>query len=176
MVIVAAQSLPMSHNESKSKHSLMGIPIAKRRNQIMFKRFFSNNKLPSDYTVLVVEDDQPIRQTIIDILQDEGYKVLSAYNGEDALKVLDGVDMPDGCIVDLMMPDMGGREFVDRARLRFGRIDFAPVLVLTAARHGEMTANTMEVNDFLPKPFEHDVLLQHVANLVQQRKSAPSTN
>jgi len=137
----------------------------------MFKRLFSNSKKTSDYCVLVVDDDQPVRQTIVDMLEDEGYMVKSALNGEDALKILDQVPMPDALIVDLMMPEMDGQEFIERGRVRFGRSTFPPSLLLTAARHGEVTANLMEVDDYLPKPFQQDDLLEHVWNLIDKKSS-----
>ncbi len=132
---------------------------------------FSNQKKTSDYTVLVVEDDQPIRETIIENLREEGYLVVSAMNGEEALKVLDSIPMPAAFIVDLIMPEMSGDEFVARARVRFGRTGLPPVLLLTAARHGETTANVIEVEDYMPKPFDIGELLEHVWSLIDKNNS-----
>ena len=137
----------------------------------MLKRLFSNNKRTSDYYVLVIDDDQPVRQIIVDILEDDGYIVKSALSGEEALKMLDLAPLPDALIVDLMMPEMNGQEFIERGRVRFGRNHFPPSLLLTAARHGETTANIIEVDDYLPKPFDHDILLQHVWNLIEKKSS-----
>ena len=137
----------------------------------MFKRLFSNSKRTADYCVLVIDDDQPVRQTIVDMLEDEGYRVKSALNGEEALKILDEVPLPDVLIVDLMMPEMDGKEFIERGRVRFGRSTFPPSLLLTAARHGEVTANLIDVDDYMPKPFDHEDLLQHVWNLIDKKNS-----
>src|SRR5689334_14404032 len=70
----------------------------------MLQRLFSNNKKMSGYTILVIEDDTPIREAITDNLQAEGYVVVSAVNGEEALRVLDEMPLPAVMIVDLMMP------------------------------------------------------------------------
>src|SRR6476620_7651136 len=95
----------------------------------MLQRLFSNNKKTSDYTILVVDDDQPIREAISDNLLEEGYKVVSAMNGEDALRILDEIALPAVMIVDLMMPEMDGKEFVARARVRFGHHRLPPILL-----------------------------------------------
>src|SRR5258708_3356081 len=137
----------------------------------MLKRLFSNNKRTSDYYVLVIDDDQPVRQILVDLLEDDGYKVKSALNGDDALKMLDAAPLPDALIVDLMMPDMDGQEFIERGRVRLGRNHFPPSLLLTAALHGEVTANLIGVEDFLPKPFEQNVLLEHVWSLIEKKSS-----
>ena len=137
----------------------------------MLQRLFSNNKKTSDYTILVVDDDQPVREAIADNLQEEGYAVLSAMNGEDALRLLHEKSLPAVMIVDLMMPEMDGKEFVARARVRFGHNSLPPILLLTAARHGEVTANVIEADDYLPKPFDVDDLLHHIWSLIESRQN-----
>src|SRR5690242_16444038 len=112
----------------------------------MLQRLFSNNKKPVDYTILVVDDDQPVRDAIVDNLQEEGYKVVSAMNGTTALQLLDEIPLPSVMVVDLMMPEMDGKEFVARARVRFGHRVLPPVLLLTAARHGELAADLIQVD------------------------------
>ncbi len=135
----------------------------------MFKRFFNSNKKSSDYRIMVVDDDQPVRQTIVDILEEEGFHVIAAGSGREALTLLDKMALPDVVIVDLMMPMMDGREFIRRCRVRFGRSTFSPILLLTAANEGEQAANDIEVDDFLPKPFEQDHLLHCISSLIETR-------
>jgi DNA-binding response OmpR family regulator len=137
----------------------------------MLQRLFSNNRKASDYTIFVVEDDQPVREAISENLQEEGYAVVSAMNGEEALRLLDGMSLPAAMIVDLMMPDMDGKEFVARARVRFGHNSLPPILLLTAARHGEVAANIIDVDDFMPKPFDVEELLHHLWHLIEKRQS-----
>ena|SRR5258706_7593891 len=133
----------------------------------MFKRLFGNDKQTSDYRVMVVDDDQLVRQTIVNILEEEGFHVIPACGGEEALTLLDQMDLPDVVIVDLMMPFMDGKEFISRSRVRFGKATFSPILLLTAALHGEQAANEIDVEDFLPKPFDQDGLLHRISNLIQ---------
>src|ERR1035437_1941900 len=54
----------------------------------MLQNLFSNQKKTSDYTVLVIEDDYAVREAIMDNLREEGYAVISAINGQDALQLL----------------------------------------------------------------------------------------
>src|SRR5258708_3157611 len=137
----------------------------------MLQNLFSNHKKTSDYSVLVIEDDQTIREAIMETLREEGYQVVSAINGEDALKLLDSIPMPPAFIVDLFMPEMDGAEFLSRARVRYGRNGVAPVLMLTAAGHGEVTANLIEVEDYLPKPYDIGELLRHVWSMIDKNTS-----
>lgn len=63
-------------------------------------------------TIMVVDDDAGIRETLADYLEDEGYLVLQAAHGQDALAQLRGLkDLPCVILLDLMMPVMNGTEF-----------------------------------------------------------------
>jgi DNA-binding response OmpR family regulator len=146
---------------------IFGVPLK------MFKRLFSNDKNPSDYRIVVIDDDEAIRQMVTDILAEEGYQVFTAYNGDEAIRLLDELSpSPDVLVVDLVMPGMDGREFIERARVRFGRGSLPPIMLLTGAKQGEREANVLEIDDYLPKPFEQDHLLQHVYNLIEKGKYA----
>jgi two-component system, chemotaxis family, chemotaxis protein CheY len=82
-------------------------------------------------SVLVVDDDQEVRETLVDALSDEGYHVLSAANGREALTKQPGLPRPFAVVLDIIMPVMNGREFYDAMRSdpRFLTI---PVLVSTS--------------------------------------------
>ncbi len=135
----------------------------------MLSKLFSNNRRTSDYTVVVVDDDPAISMTITDMLRDEGYTIHSTSSGEDALMLIDQVGLPDLLIVDLIMPVMNGEQFLERARVRYGRTTLPPILIITGANNGEATANAVEASDFLPKPFSNDTLLSHVYKLLEAR-------
>jgi CheY-like chemotaxis protein len=139
------------------------------RGLAMFNRLFSNNRKPVDYSVLLVDDDPAISMSVTDILRDEGYTVHSTTSGDDALTLMDQVGLPDLMIVDLIMPVMNGEQFLDRARVRFGRTALPPILIITGANNGEATANHLMASDFLPKPFSDETLLNHVFGLLEAR-------
>ncbi|MCC7449124.1 MAG: response regulator transcription factor [Anaerolineae bacterium] len=139
----------------------------------MLKQFFSGGKKAADYSILIVDDEPGINQLIASMLKDEGYICYSAANGDEALKLLDEVPLPNLFIVDVVMPQMNGKEFLDKARIRLGRSALPPVLMLTASKDGETVAHEAEVDDFLPKPFEGDTLLAHVSKLIEKYTQTP---
>ncbi|MBV9133855.1 MAG: response regulator, partial [Chloroflexi bacterium] len=66
----------------------------------------------SNRVVLVVEDDESIRNVITDVLEDRGYRVIGATNGADALHQLEQAK-PDVMVLDLLMPVMHGWDFME---------------------------------------------------------------
>ncbi len=81
-------------------------------------------------TVLVVDDDKDIRESLVEILRDEGYEVTSACNGAEALEAIDR-RAPDVMLLDLMMPVVNGWEVLETLRLR-GTHPKLPVVILSA--------------------------------------------
>jgi CheY-like chemotaxis protein len=108
--------------------------------------------------VLVVDDDPDILQTLALCLSSEGYGVLMASNGQEALDVL-GRQKPACILLDLMMPVMDGYEFY--ARMRDIPGDHPPVIVVSAVtpRRTELPG----IHATLPKPFDFTQLLHRVA-------------
>lgn len=84
--------------------------------------------------ILVIEDDEGIRETLKDVLELDGYEVSTAANGLEALSLLERGDPPP-CLIflDLMMPVMNGWEFLEAIRNRTGREADIPVVVVSAA-------------------------------------------
>jgi CheY-like chemotaxis protein len=138
----------------------------------MANRFFGKKEKAPASSVLFVDDDVALTVFIGKLLNDEAYIVHTANSGEAALKLLDQISLPDVFIVDFTLPDMDGQQFIEYIRLRFGRTDLPPVLLLTAAPEGEATANLLQVEDYLPKPFDNDDLLAHIANLLVKPQKA----
>ena len=110
-------------------------------------------------TVLLVEDDLDIRDVLQDVLEAEGYDVIPAANGKQALDFLTLNDPPgaDLVILDLMMPMVSGWEVLDRMA-RDHRLAEIPVIVVSAvAREKPPRAYT-----FLRKPFTLEMLSRAV--------------
>jgi CheY-like chemotaxis protein len=80
--------------------------------------------------ILVVEDDEATRQLLIDILQSEGWDVVAAENGRIALEKMKNF-LPNLILLDLMMPEMDGFQFVEAMRQRDDWANI-PIVVLTA--------------------------------------------
>ena len=112
-------------------------------------------------TVLLVEDDLGIRETIAELLSEEGYGVTCAANGAEALAVLAHGGAPAVILLDLMMPVMNGWEF--RSAIRNDpRLAHIPVIVLSAGLAADQRSSTLEAAAFLPKPIEDGKLLDAV--------------
>jgi CheY-like chemotaxis protein len=108
-------------------------------------------------TILVVDDYDPNRVLLQDLLQMEGYGVLGASDGYDALRVLKEA-RPDAIILDLKMPELDGRELLARLKADHDLRDI-PVVLVTADRDaGKVTG----VFALIKKPFEIPVLLDTV--------------
>ncbi len=113
-------------------------------------------------TVLVVDDDPAIRDFVSIALEDEGYRVETAPNGQEALDKVRR-DPPDAILLDIMMPTLDGWEFLAHWRMLSARCQ-APVLVMSAVG-GRCLARQLGARDFLAKPFDLDTLLGRVAAL-----------
>ena len=98
------------------------------------------------HTLLVVDDEEPLRRYLANLLQGEGYHVISAANGVEALTVLEGSRV-QLVITDVMMPCMSGPELA--ARLG-ERPDGPPVLFMSAHYTGPALPGPLLVKPFLP--------------------------
>jgi len=112
--------------------------------------------------VLVVDDDPDILQTLALCLSTEGYRVLMAANGRQALDLL-LKEKPACILLDLMMPVMDGWQFVGELETRGWRK--TPLLILSADRAVQGHAQKLKAEAYLAKPFDLDELLGKVSQL-----------
>jgi CheY-like chemotaxis protein len=118
-------------------------------------------------SILLVEDDEAIREEVQDILETEGYTVTTAVNGREALQYLEQSspeDLPGCILLDLMMPVMTGRELLDEI-FREGREHLAliPVIVATAKGSPKVDLHDLETHIArIRKPFDIDQLIEMV--------------
>jgi CheY-like chemotaxis protein len=118
-------------------------------------------------SVLVVDDDVDIRETVIEVLADAGYEVASAGNGAEALDALRTVS-PDLILLDLSMPVMSGEQFRTR-QLREPKLAGIPVVVMSAAARLEEKTAGMKASALLAKPVKLSDLLAAVGQFTQPR-------
>src|SRR5262245_22432754 len=120
--------------------------------------------------ILIIEDETPMRTALADVLAGEGYRPLTAADGESGLRrALD--EKPDLILLDLMMPKLDG--FALCAELR--RLGHAvPVLMLTAKGQIEDRVKGLDVgaDDYLVKPFSTEELLARVRALLRRSQKA----
>jgi CheY-like chemotaxis protein len=124
--------------------------------------------------LLVAEDDSALRSTIEIILEEAGYRVLSASDGQEALETLEACSrsgsLPRLIILDMRMPVMDGWQFMTKFRERYGSA--IPVVVCTAAEDAAARAEEVEAEGVLPKPFDIDSLVRVVENVLRNRGKA----
>lgn len=107
--------------------------------------------------VLIVDDDNDIRESFAHLLGDRGYDVVEAHHGQAALDYLATQPLPALIVLDLMMPVMSGEEF-RRIQLADPRLASIPVVVMSAAERGSAIATELGA-EFLPKPARMQQLL-----------------
>jgi two-component system chemotaxis response regulator CheY len=109
--------------------------------------------------ILIVDDDESIRQIVHLCLADEGYDVVEASNGQTALAVL-GDFQPSLILLDLRMPVMDGWEFARRYGSMPG--PHVPIVAFVAALNAEKECADLSTAAILTKPFDLDDLLRAV--------------
>jgi two-component system chemotaxis response regulator CheY len=110
--------------------------------------------------ILVVDDDTDIRETLAQILEFEGFQVVCACNGQEAMAQLEHLK-PSLILLDLMMPVMNGYEFRIAQKLK-PEIAGIPVIILSADGNVQQKAAAAEVSCYLKKPIELDTLLSAI--------------
>jgi CheY-like chemotaxis protein len=108
--------------------------------------------------ILVVDDDDDIRDAVRDALEAEGYDVAVAANGKEALEQLQTDPTPALILLDLMMPVMSGEEFVQRQR-QDPRLAQIPVVIVTADGRIHEKAAAIQAAGYVRKPVTLEGLL-----------------
>lgn len=118
-------------------------------------------------TVLVIDDDQSLRETLSDLFTGEGHEVLQASNGEEAIAILH-TSTPDVALCDWRMAPLGGLDVL-KSLQREGHERPVPVIVLTAYGDAESTVQAMQAGayDFLVKPVDVDFVLSTVTRALE---------
>jgi CheY-like chemotaxis protein len=114
--------------------------------------------------IMIVDDDDAIREALEDVLSDEGYEVVGMSDGQQALDYLRVEKRPSAILVDLWMPVMDGWKFLD-ALLSDPRFSRIPLVVLTAAR--DQRARDLRVSEVLTKPVQLQQVLATLERLTK---------
>lgn len=116
-------------------------------------------------TVLIVDDEQDIVETIKYVLEAQGYKCICAYDGEDGLKKAKDT-IPDMMILDVMMPNING--FKISRLLKFdSKYKNIPIMMLTARSQAEdkLIGEETGADIYMTKPFDIEELVSNVKKL-----------
>ena len=115
----------------------------------------------SNNLILVVEDNESILFNLKLSLEFNGYQVVTATNGLEALKFLQNTKMiPDLILSDIMMPGMGGYEFLDKIRIYENLINIPFIVISAKSTPDEIQfGKSLGVSDYIIKPINEDILL-----------------
>jgi CheY-like chemotaxis protein len=116
-------------------------------------------------SILVVDDDLGIRSALAAFLEDAGYLVDEAANGQEALTWLER-QHPTLVLLDMRMPVMDGWELARTLRARHIAV---PLVVMTAARDAQAWAEEIAAAAYVSKPFDYDVLLSTVERICDEQ-------
>jgi CheY-like chemotaxis protein len=109
-------------------------------------------------SILIVEDDTDIRESIEELLRSEGYSVFTAANGKEALETLEkSIEQPCLCFLDLMMPVCSGWQLLELLKQkRYTHLSTMPIYVISAAGENSMKAASeqTQVSGLVRKPVD----------------------
>lgn len=128
--------------------------------RLKYGDYFMNKK------IIIVEDSEDIREIVKVLLEEQGYHVIVAENGEEGLELIESNNDVDLLILDVMLPGMSGFEVCKELR----GITTAPILFLSAKSLIEDKEMGLEIggDDYLPKPFSTIELLARVKALLRR--------
>ncbi len=116
--------------------------------------------------ILCVDDEEDIRKTLKDILEDEGFEVKTAIDGKDCLNQLKKLK-PNVILLDILMPGLTTKEILAGIK----RIDSKiPVIILTVVKLSEATKKKLldsNMADFIEKPFDNNDLIKRIKKVIK---------
>lgn len=124
----------------------------------------------NDETILIVEDNDSLRIGISEMLTIEGFSVLAARNGVEAIELLKS-NLPELILSDVMMPEMDGFDFYNQVRSR-SELFSIPFLFLTARTDPEdsLRGRTLGADDYLTKPISRDELVTTIRSRLNRSR------
>jgi DNA-binding response OmpR family regulator len=123
-------------------------------------------------TILIVDDEKRLVSLVQSYLTQEGYRVVTAYNGKDALPIAQK-EKPDLIILDIMMPEMNGYDFMRAHR----STSDTPIIMLTAKVDDDEKVIGLELgaDDYVTKPFKPRELMARVRNVLRRVGKSEAT-
>ncbi len=121
-------------------------------------------------TILIVEDNVEIQESLKEFLENENYAVIQSFNGVEGLK-LASTSLPDIIISDVMMPEMDGIELSKKIKAN-ATTSHIPIIILTAktANKDKMEGYETGADEYITKPYDEEFLKNRIKNLLKSRK------
>lgn len=111
-------------------------------------------------TILIVEDDEGILETLCYILEDSGFHIIQADDGEEFIEKINKNNV-DLILLDYWVPQLNGGDIIKKLRAK-KKTKQTPIIVISASQHIKDEALRLGANDFIPKPFDIDQLVNTV--------------
>jgi CheY-like chemotaxis protein len=122
---------------------------------------------PSGETVLVVEDEPVVRELIVEVLEDLGYRALQAPDGPAGLRILQSQERVDLLVTDLGLPGLSGRQMADAGRLQ--RPDLKVLFITGYAETATASSGFLDPGmEMITKPFSVDALAECVRKMIER--------
>ena len=123
--------------------------------------------------ILVIEDEEDLNQTLSFNLENEGYKVTSAFKGSEALEILENALPPDLVILDLMLPDMSGLDICRHIRSKDNLKNISVIIVTAKGEEVDRVVGfELGADDYIVKPYSVRELMLRIQ--AQLRRNEPS--
>jgi DNA-binding response OmpR family regulator len=131
------------------------------------------NLKPSQYKVLVVDDEAPMRELIVRLLSWKGHRCVTACNGLEALKIVEEEKI-DAVVTDIVMPEMNGIALTRELSKKSHRL---PIMVLTghSKEYPEEAALDAGAREFIGKPFSIEEFLLRFHKMMRDHEAAVHT-
>lgn len=165
--------LPVHNNKTVSPSALPNLLNNLLKEDSLINDFSLNNFSDSKkHRVLIVDDEEINIKVLERFLSPEGYNIITARNGAEALELLKNFTDIDLLILDLMLPDMLGYEICSLLREEYSMFQL-PILMLTADNRPESLVVSFEcgANDYLTKPVDKLELISRVKTLITLKES-----
>ena len=128
---------------------------------------------PAAPRILVVEDDPDTRRLLVAALAEEGYDPIPALDGRHALRSALATG-PSAIVLDLMLPEADGAEFVREYRDHLRSAKATPIVVVSARQDADLVADTLGAKDCVRKPFDVAQLMKRLATVLRDEESRRS--
>ncbi|MEO0564167.1 MAG: ATP-binding protein, partial [Chloroflexota bacterium] len=122
-------------------------------------------------TILIADDEAPVRQLLRELLEDAGYRVREAVDGRDALNKI-AEELPDLLLLDIMMPQIDGFS-VARTLKEDANLKNLPIIIVSIVED-EVQGYQIGVDRYLTKPIDTEKLLQYIQTLLSEPQSPPA--
>ncbi|MFQ3646457.1 MAG: response regulator [Anaerolinea sp.] len=119
-------------------------------------------------TILIVDDDPALQKLVVLLLQRAGFETISALNATEAAQILRETPLPDLVLLDLMLPEISGIDFLKRMRQQ-SMYDQLPVIILSALADPNQIREGLEngADRYLTKPYLANNLIKTVQDVIR---------